>query len=91
MKERLQILLRDSWRKILLSLIAALAVEIAYLAAPPEMFYQASQQNNAVSIWNEEVQLVHCSMVDGKVVPSIMIHRFIFGDWRVKLTISSLP
>ena len=70
MKERLQMLLRDSWRKILLSLIAALAVEIAYLAAPPEMFYQASQQNNAVSIWNEEVQLVHCSMVDGKVVPS---------------------
>ena len=70
MKERLQILLRDSWRKILLSLIAALAVEIAYLAAPPEMFYQASQQNDAVSIWNEEVQLVHCSMVDGKVVPS---------------------
>ena len=53
MKERLQMLLRDSWRKILLSLIAALAVEIAYLAAPPEMFYQASQQNNAVSIWNE--------------------------------------
>ncbi len=70
MKERLQMLLRDSWRKILLSLIAALAVEIAYLAAPPEMFYQASQQNDAVSIWNEEVQLVHCSMVDGKVVPS---------------------
>ena len=70
MKERLQMLLRDSWRKILLSLIAALAVEIAYLAAPPETLYQVSQQNNAVSIWNEEVQLVHCSMVDGKVVPS---------------------
>ena len=77
MKERLQMLLRDSGRKILLSLIAALAVEIAYLAAPPEMFYQASQQNNAVSIWNEEVQLVHC--------------RFILRDWRVKLTMSSLP
>ena len=23
--------------------------------------------------------------------PQIMTHRFIFGDWRVKLTISSLP
>ncbi len=70
MKERLQAFLHTYWRKILLSLLAALLVELAYLVMPPETFYRASQQNDAVSIWNEDIKLVNCSIVDGKVVPS---------------------
>ena len=70
MKERLQAFLHTYWRKILLSLLAALLVELAYLVMPPETFYRASQQSDAVSIWNEDIKLVNCSIVDGKVVPS---------------------
>ena len=70
MKERLQAFLHTYWRKILLSLLAALLVELAYLVMPPETFYRVSQQNDAVSIWNEDIKLVNCSIVDGKVVPS---------------------
>ncbi len=70
MKERLQAFLHTYWRKILLSLLAALLVELAYLVMPPETFYRASQQNDAISIWNEDIKLVNCSIVDGKVVPS---------------------
>ncbi len=70
MKKRLQAFLHTYWRKILLSLLAALLVELAYLVMPPETFYRASQQSDAVSIWNEDIKLVNCSIVDGKVVPS---------------------
>lgn len=70
MKKRLQAFLHTYWRKILLSLLAALLVELAYLVMPPETFYRASQQSDAVSIWNEDIKLVNCSVVDGKVVPS---------------------
>ena len=70
MKKRLQAFLHTYWRKILLSLLAALAVEIAYLVAPPETLYQTFRQNEAISVWNEDVTLVHCGIIDGKVVPS---------------------
>ena len=70
MKKRLQAFLHTYWRKILLSLLAALLVELAYLVMPRETFYRASQQSDAVSIWNEDIKLVNCSVVDGKVVPS---------------------
>ena len=70
MKKRLQAFLHTYWRKILLSLLAALLVELAYLVMPPETLYQTFRQNEAISVWNEDVTLVHCGIIDGKVVPS---------------------